>query len=221
MLHDALVERVRRRPGDPLITWYGHAGRREELSAVTFANAVAKTAGLLTDEWDLVPETRVSLRLPLHWQAAVWLAACDIAGLTVVWDHDGDIVVSDRVDEADIAVSTAPFGLPNGEIPAGVLDHARDALGQPDDYLGPVIGGCWQVDGRRWDEGVLRDRVADLISRHGARPLVTGPLTADVAPAVWPLPPLADSVVLLGDPNGDPGAIAASEHTTGIVGGEP
>ena len=81
--------------------------------------------------------------LPLHWQAAVWLTACDVAGLTVVWDGEELVVTDDPSAPAGRAlVSTRPFGLPTGA-PAAMLDHARDAMRQPDDLLSVPIGGHW------------------------------------------------------------------------------
>ncbi len=228
MLHDLLAARVRTDPGAPLITWYGGDGRREELSAVTFATAVAKTAALLTDEWDLADDLTVRLKLPLHWQAAVWLAACDVAGLTVVWDDAADLVVTadpsavaDRSDTAVALVSTAAFGLPAGSPGPGVLDHARDAMGQPDDLLSVPIGGSWVVGADEWDEQTIRQQATELLGRAGERPLIRGPLTPTTGLGCWPLPLLARSVVLVDDDTLSGQRIAEDEHTTGVITGEP
>lgn len=224
MLHDLLTARIRTDPGSPLITWYGEGGRREELSATTFANAVAKTAALLGDEWDLDDGTTVRLDLPLHWQAAVWLASCDVAGLTVVWDAPADLIVAVDPDPhpgiRSVAVSTAPFGLPGAPPRPGVLDHARDAMGQPDLLTVPPVGGAWSVAGDHWEEPTIRRHTRDLIDRAGERPLVHGPLTARTGLACWPLPLLGRSVVLLGDPTVDADATADAEQTTGEIAGE-
>lgn len=204
-----------------MITWYGPEGRREELSAVTFATAVAKTAALLTDEWDLADDTTVRLDLPLHWQAAVWLAACDVAGLTVVWDGEAELVVTDdpSAPAGRVLVSTRPFGLPTGA-PAAMLDHARDAMRQPDYLLSVPIGGHWVVGTEQWDEAAIRHHAQDLIRTAGERPLVRGPLTVTTALGCWPLPLLVDGVVLIGaDSAAAP--VAEAEHTTGVVPGEP
>jgi uncharacterized protein (TIGR03089 family) len=71
-------------PSRPLLTFYDDAtGERTELSVATFANWVAKTANLLTDELAAGPGDVLELRLPVHWQAAVWLQAAWAAGLAV------------------------------------------------------------------------------------------------------------------------------------------
>lgn len=50
----SLRGRVRRRGGDPLITYYApSSGVRVELSALTFVNWVDKTANLAVDDLDL------------------------------------------------------------------------------------------------------------------------------------------------------------------------
>ena len=49
----------------PLITFYDHAsGERTELSVTTYANWVAKTAGLLADEHALVRGQLIRIDLP-------------------------------------------------------------------------------------------------------------------------------------------------------------
>ena len=143
----ALQARVRRAPSQPLLTFYDLAtGERMELSAASLDNAVAKTAGLLRDELDVVPGERVGVHLPLHWQRAVWWAACDAVGAEFVPEGspDGvDVCVVDR-DHLGIAgsardtvlVSLQPFGLPSREpVPVGVIDHAVAARAHPDVFV--------------------------------------------------------------------------------------
>ncbi|MBA3251958.1 MAG: TIGR03089 family protein, partial [Geodermatophilaceae bacterium] len=58
----------------PLITYYDDdTGERTELSAVTLANWVAKTANLWQDGLDVEPGQRVAVLLPPHWQTAAVL----------------------------------------------------------------------------------------------------------------------------------------------------
>ncbi len=79
-----LADRVRRTPGDPLITFYDHAsGERVELSAVTYDNWVSKAAGLLTEEHDLERGMRLCIDLPTHWLSPVFLGAAWTIGLVV------------------------------------------------------------------------------------------------------------------------------------------
>src|SRR4051812_49712532 len=55
----------------PLVTFYDDAsGERVELSVATYANWVAKTAGLLQDELDLVRGGLVLVDLPTPWLGA-------------------------------------------------------------------------------------------------------------------------------------------------------
>src|SRR3954449_4139782 len=66
----------------PLVTFYDDAsGERVELSVATYANWVAKTAGLLQDELDLVRGGLVLVDLPTHWLGAVWLGGAWAGGL--------------------------------------------------------------------------------------------------------------------------------------------
>lgn len=138
---------MRRAPSQPLLTFYDLAtGERMELSAASLENAVAKTAGLLRDELDVVPGERVAVHLPLHWQRAVWWAACHAVGAAFVPEGvagDVDVCVFDRdhLDLAgaardDVLVSLEPFGLPSREpVPAGVIDHAFAARAHPDVFV--------------------------------------------------------------------------------------
>src|SRR4051812_50052050 len=58
----------------PLVTFYDDAsGERVELSVATYANWVAKTAGLLQDELDLVRGGLGLVGLPTHRLGAGWV----------------------------------------------------------------------------------------------------------------------------------------------------
>ena len=143
----ALQARVRQRPAAPLVTFYDLAtGERAELSAISLDNAVAKTAGLLRDELDVMPGDRVGVHLPLHWQRAVWWGACAATGATFVAAGEPDevdvcVVDSEHLGLAgtardDVLVSLAPFGLPLPDpAPPGVIDHAIAARSHPDVFI--------------------------------------------------------------------------------------
>lgn len=153
----ALQARVRRRPAQPLVTFYDlTTGERMELSAASLDNAVAKTAGLMRDELDVLPGDRIEVHLPLHWQRAVWWGACAATGARFVSDgHDADepdggglaappiLAAFDRDHLAfagrardDVVVSLEPFGLPSRDpLPAGVIDHAIAARAHPDVFV--------------------------------------------------------------------------------------
>ena len=137
-----LAERVRRDGARPLVTSLD-PDQRMELSAVSLANAVAKTAGLLRDDLDAQPGTRISLALPLHWQASVWWGACAAVEAVIVSPEAGvDIGVSTAGNLAaiadcdeQIAVSLAAFGLPDGaDLPPHVIEAAVAARVHPDEF---------------------------------------------------------------------------------------
>ncbi len=150
---DLLRAQVRRDGARPLVTFYDDAtGERVELSATTFDNWVAKTAGLLTDELDAEPGDRVAVALPPHWQTLVWAAACWTVGACVVPHQAGDgppedtrLAVSgpDTLDlaagtgaGATVALALRPLGGRfTTPLPDGVLDYATEVPGYPDEFV--------------------------------------------------------------------------------------
>ncbi|GGD27723.1 TIGR03089 family protein [Nocardioides daphniae] len=142
----ALERRVKHSPGDPLVTFYDHAtGERVELSAVTYANWVAKAAGLLSDEHDLERGMRIRLDLPAHWLGTVFLGAAWTVGLVVTDGDDVDVVVcgpdtvdqwAERADELPVlACSLLPLGVRfRDPLPGGVHDVGIEVWSQPDAF---------------------------------------------------------------------------------------
>lgn len=138
---------LQRDPGRPLITFYDHAsGERTELSVTTYANWVAKTASLLTEEYDLERGQRVRLDLPVHWLGPVLLGAAWSVGLVVTEDDDADLVVCgpDSVarwaDRAGVVVVLATALHPLGRrfdepLPADVHDLGVEVWSQPDAFI--------------------------------------------------------------------------------------
>lgn len=131
----------------PLLTWYDLAdSARTELSAISWANWVDKTANLLVDEYDLgegdVVQLDVLAERPRHWMGLVWAAACWQAGcLASVVDRDSaDLLVTGpnpaAGDLPTIACSLHPLGLGLRDLPDGVADYATEARLQPDSFLG-------------------------------------------------------------------------------------
>lgn len=122
---------------------------RVELSVATFANGVAKAAGLLRDGLGLAPGSTISVDLPLHWQLPVWaLAALTVGGRAVrgaAW-ADARIVGPEGLaglvrgedpgaDEV-LACACDSFGLPiRGGVPAGVIDVGLEARAHPDVHI--------------------------------------------------------------------------------------
>jgi len=142
-------------PGRPFVTFYDEkTGERIELSVTTFANWVAKTANLLVDGLGLAAGDVVCIDLPRHWQAPVWSVAAWYAGLTVALGGDPANAALAVVGPAGletglaapevVALSLRPLGAPFGaaELPAGVLDYAREVAGYGDRFSGPTNGGA-------------------------------------------------------------------------------
>ena len=140
-----LARQLRGDAGRPFITFYDHAtDERVELSLTTYANWVAKAAGLLVEEGDLERGMRLRLDLPTHWLGPVFLAAAWTIGL-VVSDDDPDAVVcgpetlADWAESADdlpvFACSLRPLGVRFAEpVPAAVHDVGIEIWTQPDAF---------------------------------------------------------------------------------------
>jgi uncharacterized protein (TIGR03089 family) len=158
---------VRADAARPVVTFYDDAtGERVELSVATYANWVAKTAGLARDELDVERGALVLVDLPTHWLGAVWLVAAWSLGLVVTDDRssgsDADLVVCgpDRMAAYAgqaarvpvVALSLRPLG---GrfveELPTGVTDYGAVVLAQPDAFAAydPPAGDddAWRTSG--------------------------------------------------------------------------
>ena len=144
---DVLTRQLRTDPGRPLVTFYDEAtGERVELSVTTYANWVAKTASLLTEEHDLERGQRLVVDLPAHWLGPVFLGAAWSVGLCVVGPgDDGDAVVCGPAtlerwaqvadDRPVLACSLLPLGVRFAEpLPAGVHDVGVEVWSQPDAF---------------------------------------------------------------------------------------
>lgn len=134
--------------GDPYprLTWYGEDDERVELSGHVLANWATKSAGLLVDEVDARPGTRLALDLPVHWRAAVWALAGWRTGALVLpapGRVSADVVVTHRpaacpVEAADVvAVALPALARAVPDLPRGVIDGA--AVQTYPDVLGPVL----------------------------------------------------------------------------------
>jgi uncharacterized protein (TIGR03089 family) len=239
---DALERRLRGDAGRPLVTFYDDAtGERVELSVATYANWVAKTAGLVQDELDVEPGSLVVVDLPTHWLGAVWLGAAWSLGLAVT-DDDGlldeaGLVVCgpDRLEEnADraagtpvVALSLRPLGGRfTGALPTGVVDYGAVVLAQPDVFV-PVepVG----ADDVAWRDGEGAATQADLLTDAAAAAVVEpgGRLLTDRNPcsrAGLPslLGPLVREASAVWVRHADPGswdARAAQEQATVVLRG--
>lgn len=141
-----LRDLLARDAGRPLVTFYDDAtGERVELSVTTYANWVAKAAGLLVEECDLERGQTLRVDLPTHWLGPVFLGAAWTIGLVVTDADDPDAVVcgpgtlaswAERADDLPVlACSLLPLGVrfPDG-VPAGVHDVGAEIWGQPDAF---------------------------------------------------------------------------------------
>jgi uncharacterized protein (TIGR03089 family) len=182
-------------PARPLITFYDDAtGERTELSVLTFANWVAKTANLLVDGLGAQPGQRVALDLPAHWQGAVWHAACWAAGLVTVTGPaaqqagpadiakiavlavtpDGTGSDRDVPDAEDVVgLGLGPLGLPRPgtQLPAYVtLDYDREIHGFGDRFRSPWGGDAPErpalvTNGTLYSAGELASATSSLVRR--------------------------------------------------------
>jgi uncharacterized protein (TIGR03089 family) len=166
---DLLDAALRADPARALLTYYDDAtGERTELSVVTFANWVAKTANLCRDDLGLDVGAAVAIALPLHWQAAVWWQACWVSGFVATplpadpgpddaGEADGarpgrayDVAVvavggpPPSASAAEVVgLGLGPMGLPvpGQPVPAAVtLDYDREVHGHGDRFARPAIG---------------------------------------------------------------------------------
>ena len=169
---EVLAGQLRRDPGRPLLTFYDHAtDERVELSVTTYANWVAKAAGLLTEECDLERGMSLRVDLPPHWLSPVFLGAAWTVGLRVTTSDEPDAVVCgpDGLDRwasyapgrPVLACSLRPLGVRFAEpLPAGVLDVGVEIWSQPDGFAA-------------WDPPTDADPATDELTQgevFGARP---------------------------------------------------
>ncbi len=141
-LPDLLATRVRTDGASPLVTFYDDdTGERTELSALTFANWVAKTANLLVDGLGVGRGDDAVLVLPLHWQSLVVAAGCWAAGMSVRCDGPGDVGFSAEgaaqpdADES-VVLSLRPLGLGLAAPDGAVTDFAAEVRTYGDRFAG-------------------------------------------------------------------------------------
>lgn len=142
-----LEERVARNGSAPLISYYDHRlGHRTELSGLTFANWVDKSANLLLS-LDIDDNPRIANTLlrthPGHWVGLIWALTIWQAGGRVVLDAEDDSLVEAAIIGPDaprpipgietIACSLHPLGAGFTDLVPGVIDYA-DVFAQPDNH---------------------------------------------------------------------------------------
>ena len=190
---DRLAEQVRLSGSRPLVTFYDDTtGERVELSVVTYANWVAKTAGVLQDELGLERGDTVLVDLPTHWLAPVWLGACWTTGLAVTTDPgvDRDLAVCGPGGLETYAAGASPVVglslLPMGRrfsdpVPDGVVDFGVVVWGQPDAFISydppSPTDPAWLGSASRTQQELLSEAARHPWSAPGTR------LLTDLAPA--------------------------------------
>lgn len=222
-----LDARLRDSPGRPLLTWYDDGtGERTELSVTTYANWVAKTAGVLTDVLDLEPGDRVRVDLPNHWLGPVFLGATWLAGLEVRTPASAAEVEADLVVQGPggstipahqrLGCALLPFAVSApGALDGDVVDFGTLWPGQPDAFLGvPAAGSDLALDGV--DQATMLDRARGLGYAVGERVLTDlNPVTTAGLDVFVGALAMGGSVVLLAHP--DPGLWAGRADTERVT----
>jgi len=193
-------------PAQPVLTWYDDAiGERVEVSGLTLANWVSKTANLLVDGCGLGPGDTATVALPPHWQTAAVLLGCWTAGLSV--DPAGDVIFAaapvESVSPDRFLLGLAPMGLPiRGVVPAGWLDYVAEVRGHGDHFAGPAVRPDQPALAGETHAALVgraAGRAGELGIPSGGRVLVDAGRHAD--PVDWLLAPLTAgaSIVLCKD----------------------
>jgi uncharacterized protein (TIGR03089 family) len=243
---DLLTRRAGTHGGEPLLTYYDlRSGERTELSAITVANWVDKTANLIVDEIGAEPGDRLSLPLaaeaPGHWITFVWELACWRTGVVVdLTDPDREVAVVcgptwQPYEWREVyACALHPLGFGFSEpLAAGVRDYAVEVRSQPDAYVGSAAGPddpAWH-DGHRslTQAGLLADLIppptatadsatADSAAEPGDRRLVvpSDPWTTTRDALLVPLVAGGSSVVAVGGGAAQLAHVAATERAVRV-----
>jgi uncharacterized protein (TIGR03089 family) len=238
LVADLLRTRLRASGAEPLVTYYDVGeGQRVELSAVTFANWVAKTANLLTWELSIAPGDAVAVSLareaPGHWMTAIWEVA--------VWQSGAYVDLSAHALERAAAVVCGPEWQPYADattdvlasslhpfatglgagLPPSVTDVDLAIRAQPDSYI-PVpvepAALAWLDDQHRLSQAELSAGPAGSTGPAGsaapARRLLvpTDPWSTARDGIIAALRSGGSVVVVVGGSAGDQAKIATAEH---------
>ncbi|MGW6281914.1 TIGR03089 family protein [Kribbella sp. NPDC055071] len=188
VLPELFAAAVRRDGGAPFLTYYDDtSGERIELSAVTTANWVAKTANLLVDEYDLESGETVAIGLPPHWLGVVWALSTWSVGASLT-SGVGTLAITGpdftiRGSRETVASALLPLGGRFREpVPEGIQDYGAEVYNHPDVFVPfdppspttPAYDELTHDDLIRTAEPVT-DRILvtrDLVSRDGLGLLV-------------------------------------------------
>ncbi len=217
---EVLAAQLRHEPGRPFITFYDQdSGERIELSMTTYANWVAKAAGLLAEEGDLERGQTLRLDLPPHWMVPVFAGAAWSIGAAVSFEGDGDVVVcgpdtltqwAESGHDQVFACALAPLGgrFADG-VPHGVHDVGIEIWSQPDAFTAWDAPGGDDVavvgpEGSLSQNAMMRAATVGTLLTDGGRLLsVAGPASPpEVATFTEPLV-RGGSLVLIRNPHPD------------------
>lgn len=133
----------------PWLTWYSVSGERVELSGRVFDNWVAKSANLLSEEFDLSPGDVVGIDMPGHWKSAALALACWHLGAELRCFTPGQnpgnvelfVTASPQTLDAGASVEVLVVPLPSlamsfdGQLPVGATDFASEVRSYADSYF--------------------------------------------------------------------------------------
>ena len=141
VLPELFAAAVRRDGAGPFLTYYDDAtGERIELSALTTANWVAKTANLLVDEYDLESGETVAIGLPPHWLGVIWALSTWSVGASLT-SGTGTLAITGpdftiRGSRETVASALLPLGGRFREpLPEGMHDYGAEVYNHPDVFV--------------------------------------------------------------------------------------
>jgi len=224
-------------PAAPWVTYHDlQTGGRVELSRATFANWVAKAAGLLEEEYDVATGDRVVVKLDLHWLLPVWCFAVWSLGASVATEpsaSERDIVITDQPEPdmrgtVNLASPTDLWGTPLGDgTPVGTEDAVGLLRGYPDERFGSVPepqSVALHSPLESWTGAQALEQAATYTPAEARRPLVHGHptgLRALVAATLAGPVRHGSSVLVRTAPEQAPGVGHEGGRTEGAAGASP
>ncbi|GAA1354416.1 TIGR03089 family protein [Falsarthrobacter nasiphocae] len=131
------------RPG---ITVYRPGGERIELSGAVLANWAAKTAGLLTEELDLMSGERIALSAEWGWRAPAFALGAWAAGLDVLSPDDDDAAAAHLA--TDSPEEAAQFSTESTALQRCILLPRDDTADRWEDASGAAFAEAFPDAGR-------------------------------------------------------------------------
>ena len=224
---------MRDRGPAPIVTWVSDIGRIE-LSAITFNNAISKASNFLVDGLELEEDATVSVSLGNHWQSPVWLGTALSTGLTIVENNPAITFGANAAAQTwqgspdeFVVVSRDPFGMPDKEIPNGIVNGSAEVRN-----FGDFFSPRWSIspdhnavaiDSGEFTWTQLVQRAQELADAHELKSGqsyglygTSDPITTIAFQVVLPVA-FGHSVVLIDQANPDLAAIKKQEKLEQIV----